>query len=472
MPSSTVGRGARNEDLKDFHNLSNRRIGNFLGSPTSWALLLGTLGFLQRLGLYLLYQPVGFGDTPSYLRLAAAVSNFSLNGYDGTRVPGYPFFLTVLGEDPQTVWLAQMVLGWIIAMLWFWIAWRTSGSPLLGFLVGCCYNILPALILFEANLITETLTTFWITLSLALIVLFGRTDPELRALIFAFLCGIAASLAGLVRPLFFTLPVWLLPFVWTSRELKWKHRVLQAGVFSIGPLILLGGWLFFINQKYGMISPTTMGGYNLVQHTGEYFEDLPEEHAAIRDIYIEFRDQKIAERGSQTNAIWDAIPAIIQVSGLNFYDLSRELQRLSLFLILRNPDLYIKNAALGWIDFWKAPVYWKLESFQGEFIRNLMPLVVFTGRGLTLIMNGLFLLLSGVSILSRDFRNRMGFDRHILLAGGYVWLTSIVQTLVDHGDNPRFLIPLQMFVVYVVLRSVWSVYESRRGKWKLQAASE
>jgi hypothetical protein len=28
-----------------------------------------------------------------------------------------------------------------------------------------------------------------------------------------------------------------------------------------------------------------------------------------------------------------------------------------------------------------------------------------------------------------------------------IWLTSILQTLLDHGDNPRFLVPLQSFVV-------------------------
>ena len=38
---------------------------------------------------------------------------------------------------------------------------------------------------------------------------------------------------------------------------------------------------------------------------------------------------------------------------------------------------------------------------------------------------------------------------------GLVWLASIVQTLADHGDNPRFLIPLQMFVFYMVASWMW-----------------
>jgi hypothetical protein len=31
-----------------------------------------------------------------------------------------------------------------------------------------------------------------------------------------------------------------------------------------------------------------------------------------------------------------------------------------------------------------------------------------------------------------------------------VMISSIVQTLVDHGDNPRFLVPLQMVVFVIV----------------------
>jgi phosphotransferase system glucose/maltose/N-acetylglucosamine-specific IIC component len=34
---------------------------------------------------------------------------------------------------------------------------------------------------------------------------------------------------------------------------------------------------------------------------------------------------------------------------------------------------------------------------------------------------------------------------------GTIWIASILQTLLDHGDNPRFLVPLQSLVVLWVL---------------------
>jgi hypothetical protein len=33
---------------------------------------------------------------------------------------------------------------------------------------------------------------------------------------------------------------------------------------------------------------------------------------------------------------------------------------------------------------------------------------------------------------------------------GNIWIASILQTLLDHGDNPRFLVPLQSLVVFWV----------------------
>jgi hypothetical protein len=77
------------------------------------------------------------------------------------------------------------------------------------------------------------------------------------------------------------------------------------------------------------------------------------------------------------------------------------------------------------------------------------------GRVVSLAANGLFLLLSLATLAGRRAWRLMGVDRHWLVAAGLAWLTSVAQTLLDHGDNPRFLVPLQMVVIYVVACSIW-----------------
>jgi hypothetical protein len=47
-------------------------------------------------------------------------------------------------------------------------------------------------------------------------------------------------------------------------------------------------------------------------------------------------------------------------------------------------------------------------------------------------------------------------DSIVVACGGLVLLSSVAQSLVEHGDNPRFLVPLQMIVFYVVVRAAHS----------------
>src|SRR4030067_1779358 len=76
-----------------------------------WAAAVMLVGGLERLLLWLFYEPIAYGDTPSYLRLAGQISGLRFSGYDGTRTPGYPVFLAILGGDPPRGTLAPVVPG-------------------------------------------------------------------------------------------------------------------------------------------------------------------------------------------------------------------------------------------------------------------------------------------------------------------------------------------------------------------------
>lgn len=418
-----------------------------------WGAGVLTLAAAIRLLFWLIYQPASFGDTATYLRLAQVVAGGSLRGYDGTRTPGYPAFLALLGGEPQTVWVGQLALGLLITLGIYWVCWRLSGRPRLAAGVAAVYSLLPGLLFFEGALLTETLTTFFIIGCTVCLAAIEVSDSDRRAVVAAGLLGLSASLAALTRPLFFVLPAILLPFVWLSgrpRQQRWRRSL----AFAVAPLILLGGWLAFIDSKYGMLSPTVMGGYSLVQHTGAFFEYLPDDAAPIRDTYLRYRELQIAERGTQTNAIWDAIPEISRASGLGFYDLSREMQRLSLWLIRHHPDLYARSAAEGWVAFWKAPVYWELQLVSPGGLGPALQAYAAVSR---LLLVGANLAFLGICLAAVFWRSaRRALTRHSTVLAGAVMVlgVSFVQTLLDHGDNPRFLVPLQMVVVIVVALAV------------------
>ncbi|TET83824.1 MAG: hypothetical protein E3J37_04685 [Anaerolineales bacterium] len=465
MQLATLGLNAPSDLSKTWnrtvlHSLG-ARIRSWMSEPQfRWGMALAVIGVLERAWLWSVYQPISYSDTNGYMRLARVLSRLTLEGYAGTRVPGFPALLAAVGLDPEQAWLAQMALGWLISLLLFWMTWRVTGSTGLGIMIGGLYNFIPGQILFEANLLTETLTTFWVVLSLTLLVVLRQVNNQVAGIILALVLGVSASATGMVRPLFFPLTVWLVPFVWFAVESDWRHRLLRVLVFSMGPLLIQGGWLLFIYNRFHMLSPTTMGGFSLVQHTGEYFEYLPDSVASIRDTYLIYRDLHIAERGVQTNAIWDAIPAMTEASGLSSYALSRKMSQLSIQLILQHPDLYLRNVLEGWVAFWKAPVYWQPSAVHSGVARGLIAFMVPIGRGISIIANGLFLFISLIALMRKVWRVRLGFGRQMVASAGLVWWISIVQTLVDHGDNPRFLVPLQMVVFMVVICSLWFYFHN------------
>ena len=384
-------------------------------SVRGWALLLVAVGAVERVLLWLVYSPVVYGDTATYQRLAGALSGGGLPAYDATRVPGYPVLVMALGGDPDAIRAAQMLLGLATSLLLFWLGWRATGSAGFGFVLGMLYNLLAGQVLVESALLSESLTAFLIIAGIAGLVSLAQARRYIGVL--ALLLGFAAAATGLVRALFYPLAPWLaiflalpntvdaVPALFVGPERAGSglpFRLMRLGLYAIFPIVLLGGWLWNVNSRYGMLSPSTMGGYHLVQHTGEYFHLLPDDHATIRDTYVKYRDQRIKERGVQTNAIWDAIPELTEVSGLSFFDLSREMQSLSLQLIRTHPQLYAANAAEGWVDFWKAPTLWSAESLRAQSLSGVFSAWALASRAITLAANAAFLLISAAVVVSRQ----------------------------------------------------------------------
>ncbi|OGN93063.1 MAG: hypothetical protein A2Z71_03485, partial [Chloroflexi bacterium RBG_13_50_21] len=381
-------------------------------SPTIWLAIVFLVALVERVLVIVFYQPVSYGDTPSYRRLADTVLQ-GFSNYDGTRTPGYPVFLALTGSDVQ-VWLTQLLLGLITTLLLFYIGWKLTDKAWFGGLIALAHTLNLGQLFFESNLLTESLTTFLIILTMAGM-LTWLINPKLRSPWLAFLLGLISAFTLLVRPLFLYLPLFLLIFLWLSSRrivspasfsaevgsekdlepiLKHRFQPRSGMAFVIPVILLLGGWLTFIHKNFGDWSLTTMTGYHLVQHTGAFFEYVPDEYATLRDTYIKYRDAQIAQYGTQTNAIWDAIPEMSQVSGYSFYALSRVLTRISIQLILKHPFLYISNAISGWWMFWRVPVYWSAEALRFSWLIGGVKLVIQLERAVVFFINLVFIFAS------------------------------------------------------------------------------
>jgi len=435
-----------------------------------WLGIVLFVAVLLRMILFFTYSAVSYSDTASYRRSAEAVLG-GFETYDGTRTPGYPAFMALIGPD-RAVYAAQLILGLGITLMWFVMGWKASGQHFVGGLAALAHTLNPGQFFFEANLLTETLSTFWLVLAL-LGAFFWLQDSKWRTIWLGLGIGISAALAVLARPLFIFMPVWLgvfLAFSFKEKRLRFNWRPLVSVLLPA--ILLVGGWMGWIKSHYHVFSLTTMTGYHLIQHTGYYFEDVPDEYAVLRDVYLEYRDARIAERGTQGNAIWDAIPAMQEASGLSFYDLSRTLQKISLQLILTHPWAYLSRVVRGWWFFWRAPVYWDINAVTSSILAAMLRMGILGARGLMYGANLLFVLSSLAGLVSKRLRKLWALlPFHWLLAGA-VWATSVLSSLMDHGDNPRFLVPLQTAAVFWVLWIAYQTWLSIRNQRENKKQSE
>jgi hypothetical protein len=332
-------------------------------------------------------------------------------------------------------------------------------------LAAAAYSLNPQQVLVEADLLSETLTVFLLAVCLAWLAwLFkaGAGQPAWRLVLAGAGAGAAAGLAALTRSLFVFLPLlaaFLLLVGWRARP---GARLAAALAVGLTGLLLIGGWVSLLHARYGIWALDTIGGYHLMNHAGPFFGYLPDEYAAVRDTFLEYQAIQLAETGHTGNAIWDAIPALQEASGLGFYSLSPFLARLALRLILEHPDLYLRNVALGWLAFWKAPVHWTAIGAELPRLAGAQRALILALRGLLVGANIAFLA-GSLALAVKAVRRRLRPDAFLYMLAGTIWSASILQALTEFGDNPRYSIPVQTLVLLVVLAfltALWRKHET------------
>lgn len=456
-----------------------------------WLWLVLGVAILERVALWLAYPPVIFDDSRSYRRLAEQVLGAA--PLDGTRSPGYPYFLAWLGPD-RNVYAVQLLLGLLTTLLFFYIGWLISDRASIGAVAALLHTLNLGQLLFEADLLAETLTTFFVMVTLCAGVWLLKQPLKWGPKQFgaAVLVGVAGGLASLARPQFVFLPffvAFVLVFDVVRKSLQNLHheeherkplnlkplglrgknallanKKLWALVFVIIlPAIFLNGlWVNYIHNQFGVWSMSSDDGYHIIQHTGKFFEYVPDEYAVIRDTFLKYRAIQIANTGKASNTIWAAIPELQKVSGLGFYKLSHKLRDISIDLIRAHPLLYAGSVAEAWAWFWSAPFYWDPQGFGGAA-------AVFAGlaqlqRFLLWAANAIFVV-GTLALIFPRIRQVLAMPAAIWLFLGAVWANSILQAIVEASENPRYSVSTQTLVVLVVAWWLWQMILWWKGRY-------
>ena len=446
----------------------------------AWLLVVLVVAVVTRATIWAIYPLAQSNDTPTYLHLASSLKNNNgFERYNGTRTPGYPIFILLAGSL-ENVYIFQLCLGLLSTLMVFFIAWRVSRRAWFAGLVGLAHTLNLGQLFFEATLLSESVATFFLFFVLVGLVLLLKNPSELAQpgkqtsnrvarpwnksmpilLLISAMVSLAAAALALTRPLFAFIPflgAFFLFFFWRAFPIKTRLGI--ALLVSIPALLSLLVWVNYIYARFNILGLDSIGGYHLVNHTSSFFELAPDEYAPIRSTFLQFRTEHITRTGSPVNTIWDAIPTLMTQTKLNYYALGRVMGTISGRLISEHPWLYIQNLALGWWWFWKVGVFWLPETISNPFFRKLAIGLMQVERAGLFGINMSFLA-GSLALLWPRFRGWFKPDLFTWLAISAIWLTSILQTLAEHGDNPRFLAPLQTLVFLVAanwLVNGWNV---------------
>jgi hypothetical protein len=110
--------------------------------------------------------------------------------------------------------------------------------------------------------------------------------------------------------------------------------------------------------------------------------------------------------------------------------------------------------------FWRTSFYWSADALRVPWLAGGISIVIQIQRAVLFFINLLFIftsiyfviLKSRFAIRYKPSRSPLQFSNpashaYLWLLLGTIWIASILQTLLDHGDNPRFLVPLQSLVI-------------------------
>jgi hypothetical protein len=406
-----------------------------------------TVWAISRAILLIFYVPTTNPDTETYQLFADQLSNLDFTHYNGQRTPGYPLLILLAGNDHFVLWIIQSFMALATSLLIYFLVSAHTTSRLWALAAGLLSLTALNLLFFEAAVFTEVASAFLLALTCYLFIRLVKRNTSIG---FALIVGGVTSLLALTRPQYI-FAILLLPIL-TVFFIRRRGLIIALTVFASAS-VPVAGWMAFNKLELGRYTLTTLLGYNLSNHTGAFMEYAPDKYSEIRDIYLKYRKQKTEETGSHHMTIFWARKELLEKTGMSEVDLSRQFQQLSVQLIKEYPSLYLQSVAKAWFSFWAVPNYWELDKLKSRQLAEVLQWAWKIQHPIYRIFNILFMLMS-LALLWQLLRHPASAREQLetpLLLSAIVIGCSVVQALVEYGDNPRYFIPNQPLVIAFVL---------------------
>jgi hypothetical protein len=422
------------------------------------------------------YSVTSYGiatDSGAYIDLAEQIKQSSLAEDNGLRTPGYPLFILTLGMNPEVIRAAQMGLGILITIMLFLIVYQITHNLFFSTIAGAMYGLNVSMISFENSILTETLTTFLVTLCILLFIYIQpKIDSHKLLVPWLLLVGGISAFTGLVRPNFLFLSLLFAGIILVKlvRE-RFKYPYLLTLVFLLPTFILIGGWSSYNYLRLGSFGPSTITGFSLTNHSVKFVQYAPEQYSVIRESFLAAREQL----GTSDLRWWsgNAVEEIMSKTGWSYPQLSSELTKMSIYLFIHHPALYAKGVLSGWVNFWNTTG--PLTALSGKDVFTFPwknSLLLFSKiwedieRYATVFFVQLPFLICVIlvpfQLLLKPRRQYFLLNLPIAVMSAVIILTSITSSMVENDTPARYAIPVRALIVCVVASEIWWIWRQNK----------
>lgn len=420
------------------------RVHNYIISKPVTTIVL--FGLFCRLFIIALYSHVTiFPDSEGYTHLAGLLLDLNINGYEGTRSPGYPLLLALAGNYLPLVVVYQMVLGAVTAVYVYKTMRLLQFGKGFSIYTTLLLNSMVHVIFYETNILTETLTLFLMTLCFYCVFkLLLVSKIRFKDVV---VTGVLLGLLTLVKPFYVFLP-FLIYGLYTLKNFSIERIFNPVAFVVVLPVLSFLGWSYVNKVNTGHFVSTTFYGYNLAQNCVHFAENTPEEYHTISTIYVKHRELALQQNKDVAMTIWYAHDEMIAATGLSFIDLSVELGKFSKDAIKLNPLQYCRQVLFSWVDFWKTTIYWNYSEFNFKYANTAMLLVWYVESFILQLLKIVFVLTIPYHLLL--FIRQRKITPQVIICS-IVFVTSLLQAMATYGTNSRFSYPFEFLMIISLL---------------------
>ncbi|HOK55974.1 MAG TPA: glycosyltransferase family 39 protein [bacterium] len=323
------------------------------------------------------------------------------------RSPGFPLFLALIykifGHNYLTAKIGLAVLSSLTVILIFFLG-KTLIDEKKGILASIIYSIYPPSIFWTGYLAPETITTFFLTLSIFLIL---KSEKENLKILNLILGGLSFGYLCITRPTFLL----IIPFVFLIFFWKYKIKFFKKSLPFLLSIIIfpfLWGLRNFIILKHFVVT-STEGGIVFFIANNEYSLSSPSGF---------YHSENVDE-----------------FKGLSEVEIDKLLYKKTFDFIQKNPKIFLKLLFDRFFRFWRF--YPHTISGPGEAYKKIHQIISFITETPIIILGFL-----GIFISFREFKSLVLIYSVIFLYSG---ISIFIRTTI------RYRFPIMGFLILFAL---------------------